>query len=144
MLFSFSTSLSSRKIIYISGDIADFFCRLIDPPDPLNVAISLMSLKRMNAIDDNENLTPLGYHLARLPMAPQMGKMILFGVIFSCLDPILSIVASLDYKEPFLIPLGKEHLIDKVKIDLAEGTMSDHILIHLVRVQFFPFSLCKQ
>lgn len=104
----------------------------MDPPDPRVVKISLFNLKRMNALDDDERLTPLGYHLARLPIAPQMGKMILFGAIFSCLDPILSIAATLDYKDPFQVPMGKERLADKIKIDLAEGTMSDHILIHLV------------
>lgn len=122
----------SFKNYILAGDICDFFSRLMDPPDPRVVAISLNHLKRMNALDDNENLTPLGYHLARLPIAPQMGKMILFGAIFSCLDPILSIAAALDFKDPFQIPFGKEKQADKLKIDLADGTMSDHILIHLV------------
>lgn len=111
----------------------------MDPPNPRLVELSLIHLKRMNAIDDNENLTPLGYHLARLPIAPQMGKMILFGAIFSCLDPILSVATALDYKDPFQIPLGKEKEADKVRIDLAEGTMSDHILIHLVSFCFYQF-----
>lgn len=106
----------------------------MDPPDPQTVLSSLSSLKQLNAIDDDENLTPLGYHLARLPIAPQMGKMLLFGTIFSCLDPILSIATALDYKDPFQIPMGKERLADKIKIDLAEGSMSDHILIHLVSI----------
>lgn len=119
----------------LSGNVCEFFSRLMDPPDPRVVEISLTNLKRMNALDHNENLTPLGYHLARLPIAPQMGKMILFGAIFSCLDPILTIAAALDYKDPFQIPLGKEKLSDRKRIDLAEGTMSDHILINLVSLR---------
>ena len=52
-------------------------------------------------------MTALGYHLARLPVAPRVGRMILYGAIFSCLDPVLTIAASLDFKEPFYIPLVK-------------------------------------
>lgn len=59
----------------------------------------------MGALDDNENLTPLGYHLAKLPLDPQTGKMILMGAIFSCVDPILSVAASLSFKDAFVIPM---------------------------------------
>ena len=47
---------------------------------------------------DGEQLTPLGFHLAQLPMDPQTGKMILLGAIFGCLDPVLSVAASLSFK----------------------------------------------
>ena len=58
-----------------------------------------------NALDAEENLTPLGYHLANLPVNPRVGKIILFGAIFSCLSPVLTIASSLGFKEPFIIPL---------------------------------------
>ena len=58
-----------------------------------------------NALNDKEELTSLGYHLARLPVAPKVGRMILFGAIFSCLDPVLIVAASLDFKDPFYVPL---------------------------------------
>ena len=57
------------------------------------------------ALDNNEELTPLGYHLATLPVDPRIGKMILFGAIFSCLDPVLTVSSSLGFKEPFVCPL---------------------------------------
>ena len=47
---------------------------------------------------EDEQLTPLGFHLAQLPMDPQTGKMILLGAIFGCLDPVLSVAASLSFK----------------------------------------------
>lgn len=34
--------------------------------------------------------------------------MILFGAIFKCLDPILTIAAALSFKSPFIRPFGKE------------------------------------
>ena len=59
-----------------------------------------------NALDRNtEDLTPLGYHLARMPVDPHVGKMLLFGAIFSCIDPIATIAASLGFRDAFYIPL---------------------------------------
>ena len=50
-------------------------------------------------------LTPLGYHLATLPVSPRIGKMIVYGAIFGCLSPILTIAASLSFRSPFVAPL---------------------------------------
>nr|CAI5848255.1 unnamed protein product [Callosobruchus analis] len=122
-------TILQTKILQL-GKVEEFFSKLMDPPDPETVALFLNLLKRLNALDDREDLMPLGYHLARLPIAPQMGKMILFGAIFSCLDPVLSIAASLDYKDAFQIPLGKERLADTKRVELSEGSMSDHVLLH--------------
>lgn len=68
-------------------------------------------------------------HLARLPMDPQTGKMILLGAIFSCIDPITSIAASLTFKNAFFTPMGKERLVDSIKFDFSRGTRSDHIML---------------
>ena len=57
----------------------------MNPPDPRAVSLSLDLLRSLNAIDELEQLTPLGYHLSKLPMDPQLGKMILLAAIFSCL-----------------------------------------------------------
>lgn len=57
------------------------------------------------ALDKDEELTPLGHHLARLPVAPRLGKMILFGAMFSCVDPVLMVASALGFKEPFVVPL---------------------------------------
>lgn len=40
-------------------------------------------------------LTPLGYHLAHLPVDARVGKLLLFAAILQCLDPILTIAAAL-------------------------------------------------
>ena len=58
-----------------------------------------------NALDSEERLTPLGHHLANLPVNPRIGKIILFAAMFSCLSPVLTIASSLGFKEPFVIPL---------------------------------------
>ena len=67
------------------GSAQKFTEKVMNPPDPRAVSLSLDLLRSLNAIDELEQLTPLGYHLSKLPMDPQLGKMILLAAIFSCL-----------------------------------------------------------
>lgn len=111
------------------GEIVPFLSRAIEPPSINAVNLSVEFLKTLNALDENENLTPLGYHLARLPVDPQTGKMILFGAMCSCLDPVTTVAASLSYKDAFIIPLGKEGMVDEIRGNFAEDSRSDHIML---------------
>lgn len=54
-------------------------------------------------------------HLSNLPVDLHIGKMILYGAIFRCLDPILTIAAALSYKSPFIRPFGKEYEADAAR-----------------------------
>lgn len=74
----------------------------------------------------------MGVHLARLPIDPQMGKMILMSALFRCLDPITSAAAGLSYKSPFYTPMGLEKKVDGIKRELSQNSKSDHLLIHSV------------
>jgi ATP-dependent RNA helicase DHX36 len=71
------------------GSCAAFLGRLLDPPDPRALQLSLDLLQTINAIkltDSTEELTPLGYHLAQLPLDPQtgmIGRKIITTVNFS-------------------------------------------------------------
>lgn len=69
-------------------------------------------------------------------MNPQLGKMILLGALFGCLDPILTIAATLDFKDPFYIPLGKEKQADEKRFQFAKGWKSDHLALLEVMEQF--------
>ena len=111
------------------GNMWDFLCKAIEPPLLVMCELAIKELVQMRALDENESLTSLGYHLAILPVAPKIGRMILFGAIFSCLDPILTVAASLDSKDPFLAPLGKEKEADREKRILAHHSKSDHIAL---------------
>lgn len=77
------------KILQL-GYVEKFLSELMDPPSSEAIHKALTILRIMNALDADEKLTPLGYYLAKLPMSPQMGKMLLLGTLFSCLDPVLS------------------------------------------------------
>ncbi|KAL1115562.1 hypothetical protein AAG570_005852 [Ranatra chinensis] len=116
------------KILQV-GKVEPFLQKVIDPPNPRALDLSLKLLTGMNALDSDEQLTPLGYHLANLPIDPQAGKMILFAAMFGCIGPVASIAASLSFKDAFVIPLGKEQLVDKCRLELSKGTKSDHLVL---------------
>ncbi|KAF7131696.1 hypothetical protein RHSIM_Rhsim09G0102100 [Rhododendron simsii] len=65
-------------------------------------------LKVIGALDEDENLTVLGRYLTMLPMEPKLGKMLILGAIFNCLDPVLTVVAGLSVRDPFLTPMDKK------------------------------------
>lgn len=45
-----------------------------------------------------EALTVLGSHLAALPLEPQLGKLLLWGALFGCVDAMLSIACAMSYR----------------------------------------------
>ncbi|CAM9784136.1 unnamed protein product [Discosporangium mesarthrocarpum] len=73
-------------------------------------------------------LTPLGYHLAHLPMDARVGKLLIIGAILNCLDPILTIAAALSYKAPFQRPFAAQKQADKARQRFAQHK-SDHLAI---------------
>ncbi len=49
----------------------------------------------------------LGRHLAALPLPPRVGKMLLYGVLFGCLDPVLTVACCMAYRcVPYPRPTG--------------------------------------
>uniref|UniRef100_A0A3Q3D4I7 ATP-dependent DNA/RNA helicase DHX36 n=1 Tax=Hippocampus comes TaxID=109280 RepID=A0A3Q3D4I7_HIPCM len=116
------------KILKLGG-IAHFLQKALDPPTEKAVNLAIKNLKDLNALDHSENLTALGFHLARLPVEPHIGKLILFGALLGCLDPVLTIAASLSFKDPFFIPLGKEQMADKRRKVLSRNSKSDHLTV---------------
>jgi ATP-dependent RNA helicase DHX36 len=54
-----------------------------------------------------ETLTPLGAAVASLPVDPRIGKLVLLGAAFRCLQPTLILAASLATRSPFVSPFAK-------------------------------------
>jgi len=111
------------------GKVAPFLQRVPEPPEERTVQLSLELLGTLGALDPLERLTPLGFHLAQLPMDPRTAKLILLGAIFGCLEPIVSIAAVLSFKDPFVISIQRKDLVQKRKKELDGGLRSDHLLI---------------
>lgn len=54
-----------------------------------------------------------GRKLSVLPVEPKLGKMLILGAIFNCLDPIMTVVAGLSVRDPFLMPFEKKDVSSK-------------------------------
>ena len=73
------------------GNPLEFLGAALDPPNKHNVARAMSILREIGACDrTSTTLTPLGHHLAALPVDVRIGKMLIFGAIFGCLQPIVS------------------------------------------------------
>ncbi|XP_015074293.1 DExH-box ATP-dependent RNA helicase DExH5, mitochondrial isoform X1 [Solanum pennellii] len=110
------------------GSISEFLKRALQSPELLAVQNAVEYLKIIGALDENENLTVLGRYLTMLPMEPKLGKMLILGAILNCLDPILTIVAGLSVRDPFLTPLDKKDLADAAKAHFSRD-FSDHLAL---------------
>ncbi|KAF3795012.1 DExH-box ATP-dependent RNA helicase [Nymphaea thermarum] len=86
-------------------------------------------LKIIGALDEKENLTILGRHLSMLPVEPKLGKMLILGAMFNCLDPILTVVAGLSVRDPFLTPFDKKELAESAKLQFSAKDYSDHLAL---------------
>ncbi|XP_021892463.1 DExH-box ATP-dependent RNA helicase DExH1 isoform X1 [Carica papaya] len=111
------------------GAVGSFLAKALQPPDPLSVQNAIELLKTIGALDDMEELTPLGSHLCTLPLDPNIGKMLLIGAIFKCLNPALTIAAALAHRDPFVLPINRKEEADAAKRSFAGDSCSDHIAL---------------
>jgi ATP-dependent helicase HrpA len=79
------------------GDIPKF--PFIDPPDARNIADGLTLLAELNAFSGGR-ITGLGRKLARLPVDPRIGRMILEADRNGCTREVLIIAAALSIQDP--------------------------------------------
>ncbi|KAH0627943.1 hypothetical protein JD844_008535 [Phrynosoma platyrhinos] len=112
------------------GSPEEFLSKALDPPQPQVVGNAMNLLRKIGACELNEpKLTPLGQHLASLPVNVKIGKMLIFGAIFGCLDPVATLAAVMTEKSPFTTPIGRKDEADLAKSSLALAN-SDHLTIY--------------
>ena len=88
----------------LSNSCTDFLMQAPQPPPLDSVALAIRLLNEVGVvqvIDNRETLTALGQHVAKIPVHVRLAKMLIFGAVFKCLDPVLTIVGSLSGKSPF-------------------------------------------
>jgi len=103
------------------GDIETTLSQALDPPSSKNIRRAIDALIEVGALTSAEELTPLGKQLAKLPLDAQLGKLILTGSIFGCLDFALTAAATLSSKSPFLSPLHAKKQADTVRLGFKRG-----------------------
>ena len=80
------------------GDVEDF--PFLDPPHPRSISEGYRVLEELGALGAHRELTPLGARLARFPVDPRIGRMILAGAEHDCLREVLVIAAGLNIQDP--------------------------------------------
>ncbi|PAN45021.1 hypothetical protein PAHAL_9G088000 [Panicum hallii] len=111
------------------ASIGEFLSAALQPPEPLAVQNAVEFLKMIGALDGNENLTDLGRYLSILPVDPKLGKMLIMGAVFRCIDPVLTVVAGLSVRDPFLLPQDKKDLAGTAKSRFSAKDYSDHMAL---------------
>lgn len=80
------------KVLRYPGTAAQVVARCLQPPAPEAVSRAVTELVRLDALTlterGDEALTPLGTHLAALPVDVRIGKLILLGAIFGLTDDV--------------------------------------------------------
>ena len=67
----------------------------MEAPPTESVTEAVVLLREMEALDVNDELTPLGTILARLPIEPRLGRMIVLGAIFGWVAMVLDFIYQL-------------------------------------------------
>ncbi len=81
------------------GDIAAF--PFVEPPDKRNVTAGVQLLEELGALTIGDaRLTRIGKRLARLPIDPRLGRMILEAERLGCVREVLVIAAALSLQDP--------------------------------------------
>ncbi|KAK2896458.1 hypothetical protein Q8A67_010946 [Cirrhinus molitorella] len=114
--------------VFAERPLESVFSQLIEPPTEGSLEAAKQRLCALGALTDEESLTPLGWHLACLPVDVRIGKLMLLGAIFRCLDPALTIAASLAFKSPFVSPWDKREEANEKKLGFSLVN-SDHLAL---------------
>nr|XP_033502305.1 3'-5' RNA helicase YTHDC2 isoform X4 [Epinephelus lanceolatus] len=111
--------------------VAEFLSKAPQPPAGHAIRSAVQMLKTIDAMDQYEDLTDLGYHLADLPVEPHLGKMVLCAVVLKCLDPILTIACTLAYRDPFVLPAqgSQKKAALLCRKWFTSNTLSDHMAL---------------
>lgn len=135
-----------QVLILDLGEPSIFLARALTPPSAVAMKSSLKLLEELGAVEcqwqasfdesgtcaslaeTTTELTALGFHLATLPVEPRIGKLIIYGALFGCIEPALTIAASMSSKSPFLSPFNNRDAADEARRTFSvEG--SDHLTV---------------
>ncbi len=95
------------------GDVGAF--PFLEPPAPKAVSDGYSLLAELGAVDEANELTEIGRQLARLPLDPCIGRMILAARQEGCLAEVLIIAAALSVRDPRERPLERAGAADAAR-----------------------------
>ncbi len=109
------------------GDVARF--PFIEPPSGRAIADGYQLLNELGAVDDANELTAMGAELARLPLDPRVGRMILEARARGALDEVLVIASALSVQDVRDRPMDAQQQADQahVKFDDERSEFSGYL-----------------
>jgi len=93
------------------GKVEDF--PFLDPPSPKAIGDGYALLAELGAVDEANALTDIGRELARLPLDPRVGRMLIGAREEGCLEQMLVIAAALSLQDPRERPIDKAAAADE-------------------------------
>ncbi|KAI0999218.1 ATP-dependent DNA/RNA helicase [Podosphaera aphanis] len=119
----------STKGQVLKYPIKDFLADAVEKPPTEAVDTAIKDLIDLGALTENEDITPLGRLLHSLPLDPDLGKMIVLGVIFRCFDPLLTLAAASSERDFFVRPPLKRKESDNARKYFGNNSNSDAIAL---------------
>lgn len=96
-------------------EVEEVLAGAIEPPTATAVENAIIRLKQVGALTDSKQLTSLGRVLQELPVEVQIGKLVLYGAFYRCLDSALTLAAVISDRDPFLAPMDKVTEANEIK-----------------------------
>jgi ATP-dependent helicase HrpA len=119
------------------GDVTEF--PFIEAPSSRLIADGYLLLQELGAVDAQRQITETGLQLAKLPLDPRVGRMILAAKREHCLREILIIASVLSIQDPRERPMDKREAADNAHAKFA-GEGSD-FMSYLKLWDFFDHAL---
>ena len=85
----------------------------IEPPPAKAIADGYALLQELGALDDDNVLTPTGASLAKLPLDPRIGRMLVAARDLGCLKEVMVIAAGLSAQDPRERPQDRQQAADE-------------------------------
>lgn len=92
----------------------------IEAPLGRAIADGYQLLQELGAVNDDKRLTPLGKQLAKLPLDPRVGRMLLAARDSDCLTEMLIIASALSVQDPRERPLDAQAAADQAHKKFAD------------------------
>ncbi|HSC98648.1 MAG TPA: ATP-dependent RNA helicase HrpA [Casimicrobiaceae bacterium] len=100
------------------GDVAAF--PFLDPPSARAITDGYQLLQELEAVDAERALTPRGSELAKLPLDPRIGRIVLAGRDERCLAEVLIIASALSVPDPRERPLERAQAADQAHLQFRD------------------------
>jgi ATP-dependent helicase HrpA len=115
------------------GEIEAF--PFLEPPDRRHVRDGVALLHELRALDPSaaEPLTPLGRNLARLPIDPRLGRMVLEAAKLGCAREVIIVAAALSIQDPRERPAEQRGQADQLHARFADKSSDFLAYVNLWR-----------